>query len=121
MNGSNITGKHRATRIPLDYYKKADPVFRRKIWLTVLASVAAVVWLATVVPFGKSSSALGNNRFSHGAVCTHHQPFGHDCAACHVSFPMLGGRNDDGSFKGDSKCMECHLDNGGAVHHGTQT
>src|SRR5262245_29658753 len=116
MNGSQATGKQHAFRIPLDYYKKPDPVFKRKLVLTGVAGVAAVVWLATLVLPGKSSP-LNNNRFSHGTVCTHHQPFVHDCSACHVNFAFIGAKNENGSFKGDNKCMECHLDQGGAFHH----
>src|SRR5262245_15570544 len=120
MNGSHETGKQRAFRIPLDYYKKPDPVFRRKLVLTGIISIAVLVWLGTLMVPAKNSP-LNNNRFSHGTVCTHHQPFVHDCAACHVDFAVFGARNEEGVFKGDQKCMECHLNAGGAVHHDTQS
>ena len=79
MNPSNITGKTRAARIPLDYYKKPDPVFRKKILLTAAAVGATIAWIVTVLP-ARDNSALGTNRFSHGPLCTHHQPFAHDCS-----------------------------------------
>lgn len=115
------TGKHRASRIPLDYYKQGDRMSRRKVWFTRLFMWATIGWTLIVFPACLISEAkktpLGEERFSHGPVCRGHKNIGAECSACHVSFPMLGARvelspNEMGgrsTFKGDLKCVECHL------------
>jgi Cytochrome c7 and related cytochrome c len=140
MKDPNTTGKQRASRIPLDYYKTPDPVSSRKLFLTKLACLATLVWIFTLIPAcavpAAKKSPVGLDRFSHGPVCKMHQSIGYECSACHVNFPMLGGREKEDSislasrstFSGDLKCLECHLgDKRGdkfdgflAVHHATQ-
>src|SRR5205823_2370177 len=138
MNGTNVSGKQRASRIPLDYYKKPDRMTLRKRFWTKVAAAGALVWLltylpASMVPAGRNTP-LGNNRFSHGPVCKAHQGMGFECSACHVSFPMLGSRETvelpgaRSTFSGDLRCLECHLgekrgdkfDGFLAVHHPLQ-
>jgi hypothetical protein len=121
MNGQKATGKQRASRIPLDYYKKGDPLTHRKAFWTRIALLATAVWFLIVFPAsfipGLDRSPVGLDRYSHGAVCRVHQAIGHECSACHVNFPMLSGRVDladaekggRSTFAGDLKCAECHL------------
>src|SRR5437016_7195311 len=98
MNGQRPTGKHRASRIPLDYYKHGDPMTRRKAFWTRLAVIVTLVWFVLVIPAsfipGLDRTPIGPDRYSHGGVCRAHQAIGHECSACHVNFPMLGGRVD---------------------------
>lgn len=114
MYGPNVTGKHRASRIPLDYYKSADPVVRKKRLLVMVATVAAGLWIATMV-LAPAKSALGSKRFSHGPICKQHASFGQSCSECHVSFSLFAGKDNDpfgrSAFPGDRKCLECHLGN----------
>jgi hypothetical protein len=115
MDRNQVKAREIAARIPLDYYKQPDPVFMKKTMLWKGALIAAGVWIFTMFAPGKVP-VVGANRFSHGPVCRVHAAFEHECTACHVSFPFVGGKEADGAFKGDAKCMECHLSNGGATH-----
>jgi hypothetical protein len=115
MDRNRVKARDVAARIPLDYYKHPDPVFMKKTWLWKGAAIAAVVWIFTMFAPGKVP-VVGSNRFSHGPVCRVHSAFEHECSACHVSFPMLGSKDSSGAFKGDARCMECHLGHGEATH-----
>src|SRR5262249_34949219 len=137
MNGLPSSGKQRASRIPLDYYKHGDDVTRRKGFWTRLVLGLTVVWCLLLIPAlvlpAAKSTPVGLQRFSHGQVCRVHANIGHECSACHVSFPMLGARDPvadvlpgaRSTFVGDKKCLECHLgderkgkfDGYLAVHH----
>jgi hypothetical protein len=137
MNGPNITGKHRASRIPLEYYKHGDGMTRRKKFWTLLALWLTLGWCLVLIPAmllpATKSTPLAEERYSHGPVCRAHKAIGHECSACHVNFPMLGSRDDikdilsgaRSTFAGDRKCLMCHLSGPGddkgmgalAVHH----
>jgi len=108
---SSITGKQRASRIPLDYYKHPDKLVRWKHWLAWGACALTVIWIGTVLIAG-NKSILGERRFSHGAVAVAHKPIEHDCAACHPSFGLLADKKSV-----DKKCQECHLQPEMDVHH----
>jgi len=133
MNGLPTSGKQRASRIPLDYYKHGDGMTRRKRAWTCLALGLTILWCLILIPAylipAVNKSPVGEQRYSHGPVCKAHATIGHECSACHVSFPMLGGRDAltnvlagaRSTFVGDKKCLECHLggeknDGAGAVH-----
>ena len=109
-----ITGKQRASRIPLDYYKHPDRMVRTKRVLTWGAGLLTVVWIGTAfIPAGPNSP-LGEKRFSHGPVATPHQAIDADCAACHVNFAVFASGKP---FKGDQKCQQCHYEGTLAAHH----
>src|SRR6266567_3552260 len=111
-----ITGKQRASRIPLDYYKHPDRLVRWKRWLTWGAGILTVLWVASLIPAGERS-LLGPSRFSHGGLATAHKPIESDCAACHRNFAFVASRDDAGHFKGDKLCQQCHLEGDLAWHH----
>src|SRR5262249_28989657 len=110
---------------------------RRKGFWTRLVLGLTVVWCLLLIPAlvlpAAKSTPVGLQRFSHGQVCRVHANIGHECSACHVSFPMLGARDPvadvlpgaRSTFVGDKKCLECHLgderkgkfDGYLAVHH----
>lgn len=113
------TGKQRAVRIPLDYYKKADGLSRWKLWLTALALIVGVGWWVS----GMFGSDGGNLRYSRGPVASVHATWEQNCEACHVPFRPVGGKGNwfgsslFGSAKTtDLQCQQCHS---GAVHHET--
>ncbi len=115
MDRSKVKARDVAARIPLQYYKTPDPVFRRKLVLAGVAAVASVIWIATMFAPAKTP-VIGKERFSHGPVCQAHAAFGQECSACHVNFAMFGAKDSDGRFKSDAKCTECHLGGGRDTH-----
>jgi hypothetical protein len=111
---SSITGKQRASRIPLDYYKHPDKLVRWKHWLTWGAAILTVLWIASVFLAGEKS-ILGQRRFSHGTVAVAHKPIEHDCAACHPGFGLLASKESV-----DKNCQACHLAAPMDIHHKDQ-
>src|SRR5262245_34917215 len=83
------TGKRRALRIPLDYYKKANPLERRKLLLALIALLAAGGWIAYLFATGES----GQRAFSHGPLAAVHQNLDASCEKCHVSFEPIASSN----------------------------
>lgn len=112
---SYISGKQRASRIPLDYYKHPDPLVRRKRLLTLVAGVVSVAWIFSLLPFAESRGPLGMSRFSHGSVASAHASFESDCSACHVNFGLFASKHSS-----DQKCQNCHLAGDLATHHASQ-
>jgi hypothetical protein len=118
------TGKQRAARIPLDYYKHPDRLARWKLALTALATVAALGWWASGLALGGrdglSSSNRGRLRYSHGPVARVHAAWDAKCDACHVPFtPISGGASwtrtlGADTHAADARCQTCHA---GPPHH----
>jgi hypothetical protein len=109
------TGKQRASRIPLDYFKHPDLMERWKTRLLVLAVLLAAGWIG----FGYLRSDTVNLRYARGPVASVHAAWEANCNACHVSFtPIQGGSWASGlvgdSHASDAKCQSCHA---GPVHH----
>jgi hypothetical protein len=112
------TGKQRASRIPLDYFKHGDAISRTKLGVTAVVLVLVVAWMAA----GFLRSDAGNRRFSRGPVAAVHAAWDGECAACHTPFTPLSadnvlnvlGRN---VHTGDANCKTCHA---GPEHHATQ-
>src|SRR5437879_713801 len=105
-----VTGKQRAARIPLDYYKKSDVLGKWKCWLG---------WAALIVPmlcFGVSfgMGEQGDFHASRGPVSSVHQNWDASCSTCHTTFtpissnsfriPLIMGDTKDSS----KKCQTCH-------------
>ncbi len=113
------TGKLRAQRIPLDYFRKSDAITRTKLWLTGAALVAALVWwLSGWVP-----GVQANLRYSHGPVAGVHQAWEAQCEACHVNFPvgvsalMTPITGKIYATKNDAQCQQCHMGHASQAHH----
>ena len=110
-------GKARASRIPLDYYKKDDAITRGKVALSGLAVLAAIGWWATGFTLGGSRglyhSDSGRLRASHGPLARVHATWDARCEACHVPFRPITenawattfGLSAEG---GVGKCRSCH-------------
>src|SRR6478735_7063311 len=79
------TGKQRSLRVPLDHYRRPNPLVRGKYWLSaifVLAALAYVVWL--MLP-----TAASQQQVSPGPLAAAHSSWNNDCAACHQNLQPL--------------------------------
>jgi len=101
------TGKGRAARVPLDYYKSPDGLLKAKLVLTAVAVLAAVGWLAWGV-FARPDG--GRTRFARGPVATVHAPTENDCKSCHVAFSPMSEQNlfMRHPSAADKNCLACH-------------
>jgi predicted CXXCH cytochrome family protein len=112
------TGKQRATRIPLDYYKHSDALERWKVRLGGLALVVTLAWIGT-------HFALSEQRDFHasrGTVAAVHQTWNAECSACHVNFTPVSSHSWSPFFlhhpkESSTRCQVCHA---GTAHHPTQ-
>lgn len=112
------TGKQRAQRIPLDYYRAPDPIRR---WKTVLG------WTALVIPLAwLGASARDPEKHFHGSrgpVARVHQAIEQQCSACHTPFEAINSESWTVPFFthptdiGNQKCQTCHE---GPAHHAGQ-
>ena len=101
----NRTTKTVAQRIDLNYFKKATPFKRAKVWLAVSAPAIALVWIGWHV-FGHD-----NRVYSSGRLSAAHAVLEKQCAACHVQ--QAGGFS---ATAADAACLACH---DGPPHHAT--
>jgi predicted CXXCH cytochrome family protein len=111
------SGKERASRIPLDYFKQPDAVARWKGRLSLAACVLVLGalalgrdWLGT---FGLRENAQGRAWASRGPLANVHAAWDTRCEACHVDFrpiassdwtPLIGAA----PRAGDTQCANCH-------------
>jgi hypothetical protein len=97
------TTKAVAQRIDLNYFKRATPFKRAKLWLAVLGPAVALVWI------GWHSFAGDHRVYSSGRLGPAHAVLEKQCEACHV-------RNAGGflASAADSACLRCH---DGPEHH----
>jgi hypothetical protein len=117
MNGQQ-TGKQRAARIPLDYYKRPNWLERWKGWLALLALVVTAGWVAA----GFFQRGGGTARYSRGPVAAVHAAWNDRCEACHADFSPVSSRGVGVAFHGtdlatDANCKTCHA---GPPHHPNQ-
>jgi hypothetical protein len=103
------TGKRRASRIPLDYFKSRSTLDKWKLGGCLLALLAVAGY------FGYAAfSSAGEEHYSRGPVTYHHASL--ECAACHEGFTsvkgMFGAKSNP--TVSDSKCVACHA---GPEHH----
>jgi hypothetical protein len=113
------TGKQRALRIPLDYFRQPEPFGRWKGRLALLAFLVSAGWCAASY-FGWKRGSLD---YSRGPVASVHATWENDCEACHR--PLHGAISKEAAlvpFFGsvhatDEACQECHR---GPAHHANQ-
>jgi len=121
------SGKQRALRIPLDYYKGWDNLHWTKIILTVILGVVALGWWVVGL-FSHEHSAV---MYSHGPVAKAHASIESDCAACHVPWHPITGQKGPALLLGDfhasdARCEICHgpadvsKNGAGSPHHNSQ-
>lgn len=97
------TTKKLAQRVDLNYFKRPTAFKRARFWLSVLAPLLAVGWIAWH-GLGRDSRVYSNGRMS-GA----HAVLEQQCAACHVR------KTGEFSSKAtDRACLACH---DGPAHH----
>ncbi len=104
------TGKQKAARIPLDYYKKRDVLHTMQARLGWLALIVPLLWVGVGLVWGDQRDFSS----SRGPVAAVHQTWDANCSACHVSFtpissnsfrvPLIMGEATDSS----AKCQTCH-------------
>lgn len=118
------TGKRRAQRIPLDYYKKSDGLVVGKWVLSALALVLAAGWWASGWDLSGGSIKDGPRallRVSKGPVASVHQAWDAKCEACHKPFTSVDGKKwlppAFVSAGSDQLCQACHQ---GPAHHASQ-
>jgi len=97
------TTKKVAQRINLNYFKRATPLKRAKLWLSVLLPVLALGWIAWM-GFARDSRVYSSGRLS-GV----HTVFERQCSACHVEKADVFAAKAE-----DSACLSCH---DGPAHH----
>jgi hypothetical protein len=97
------TTKKLAQRIDLNYFKRPTPLKRAKLWLSLLLTLLALVWIA-----GRGFS--GDHRvYSSGRMSEPHAVLEKECATCHTQ--------NEGAFSAraaDTACLSCH---DGPIHH----
>ena len=91
------TTKKLAQRVDLNYFKRPTAFKRAKLWLSVLAPLLAVGWIAWH-GLGRDSRVYSSGRMS-GA----HAVLEKQCAACHVE---KAGRFSAKAV--DAACLACH-------------
>lgn len=97
------TTKAVAQRIDLNYFKRATPFKRAKLWLAVWAPAIALVWI------GWHFFAGDARVYSSGRLHAAHAVLEKQCATCHVR--KAGGFS---AAAEDSACLVCH---DGPAHH----
>src|SRR6516162_7402023 len=116
------TGKQRAIRIPLDYFRKGDTLGHWKRLFGFAALIAAVAWLvaAYLLPSlfpGRFPAA--DMLYARGPVARVHAAWEEDCQACHVPFTPIKRATMLGKWCVSSEqCKTCHK---GPPHHEGQT
>lgn len=115
------TGKQRAQRMPLDYYKKSNRVERIRDRLGFLAVLVVGGWLA----YQAATSRQPSFGASRGHVAAVHQAWNDDCTVCHVPFQATSSHSfvpaplvAPVAITSPSKCQACHQ---GPEHHVNQS
>jgi len=115
-----VTGKQRAARIPLDYFKHPTFLDWGRGWYALaIATLIALGWAAS----GWLMSGQGQTYYSRGPVTAVHATWDNDCMACHTAFTPLSGDAYAKHFVHDThamnqKCEACHK---GPPHHADAT
>jgi hypothetical protein len=108
------TGKGRATRIPLDYFKTPNRIEKTKLGLTALAVVASGAWVAwgAFMPSGPES------QYSRGPLMSKHADnadIARSCETCHVPFTAISEgcwmMPKDHRSAAEKQCQVCHSPN----------
>jgi hypothetical protein len=106
------TGKQRASRIPLDYWKQRSPLDGARLWLTglvVLLTLGGLAYALLALP-NRGTSAV-----SRGPVASVHSFIDQQCYRCHVEFQPISQQSAGGAV--DQRCQVCHQ---GPPHHLSQ-
>lgn len=109
------SGKQRASRIPLDYFKTGNALDRWKSRLGWLALIIPL-WGAAGLLSGRANvPGLSESAYSRGPVTTVHATWDKQCDACHDSF---GALSPDATWTAkwfgtgeltEKHCQKCHF------------
>ncbi len=120
MAKSKSTGKQKAVRIPLDYFKSRDRNGWWKLILVVVAPLIALGWWLGNTVIGSDRGAM---LYNHGPIHNVHLTWEQKCEVCHQDFVPIGEQqwasrvlNPSGQTS-DALCTTCHA---GPVHHDNQ-
>jgi hypothetical protein len=113
---ANETGKQRASKIPLDYFRHASRLDRWRWWLAIIALAATLAWIGWAVVSGKAAQL----HYSPGPLAEVHALWDDQCEACHIPFEPIKATHlpvvAKGARPADERCRNCHA---GAPHHPT--
>ena len=106
------SGKPRAVRIKMDYYKGRDRMGWLRLGLVALAPLAALGWW-----FGEyvASGGRADDRVSRGEVGPGHSMWETQCEACHEPFVPIKSDSPwprSATADADRKCQTCHTGSG---------
>jgi Doubled CXXCH motif (Paired_CXXCH_1) len=101
------TTKKVAQRIDLNYFKRATPFKRAKLWLSLLLPLAAVIWI------GWRAVSRDPRVYSSGRLSEAHAVLERQCSACHLQAAGAFSAKAD-----DKACLACH---DGPAHHATSS
>jgi hypothetical protein len=113
------TSKERTGRIPLDYFKRVDPLHRLRGWLSAAAALASLLWLvglgwdAGEWP-GRAAERV-RGLASHGPLARAHATWEAECESCHTPFRPINATAGSLGSSGPARCRTCHADV--ADHH----
>ncbi|MBI3411763.1 MAG: hypothetical protein HY040_25815 [Planctomycetes bacterium] len=116
------SGKQRATRIPLDYFKAANPLEKWKGLLGWAALLIPAAWLGASYVLSLARGQEPDLHASRGPVAAVHQAWNAQCSACHVPFQAISSHSFVPPLMGDATtsdqtCKACHQ---GPIHHVNQ-
>ena len=111
------SSKQRKSRIALEYYRRADPIVRARNAITLLAVIAALLWL--IFPPSCHRAPNGSLRTleiarlaSPGPLAADHATWDAACEACHTPFQAINRATWSPALvrghTSDKKCSECH-------------
>ncbi len=125
MSSPEKSGKARAIRIPLDYFKKPDRFSKWKTRLSLAALIGTAWWLSGLGwdPRGWARHEERSRLLAtHGTLVRPHAPLDAQCEACHVPFRPVSGAGWAAKLVGDenvsdARCQACHTT---PVHHASE-
>ncbi|MFN5290881.1 MAG: cytochrome c3 family protein [Planctomycetia bacterium] len=116
------SGKHRASRIQLDYYKNSSSIDRIKHRLAWIFFLVPIAWMGWTFASGDRQTQT----FSRGQVTGFHSAWNNNCSTCHSDFEPINNKTIVSGWFGheagkklvsDSRCESCHT---APAHHANQ-
>lgn len=110
------TGKQRRARIEHGYYRRLDPIARRRRGVVALVVLLTLGWLALAPWWGHGRRTPALFRWKHlaspGELTRSHAMWEARCEACHVPMTPVNGWRwsplNRGSRASDQLCLGCH-------------
>src|SRR5262249_26701892 len=113
-----LSGKDKAARVPLGYYRFLGA--GRKTWAWIIVGVLLALAVGAVaVGYWKQAA-------SPGPIHSAHVRWENDCSSCHSPFTPTGSNNglnalfSSKSKPSDALCQQCHMGHEAQEHHASQ-